>query len=230
MRQLATRTTIGGLGRGREVKNAKKEPGRKEDRTAKISRVPFTCHVSQPHRAHHHITTQQSERTAEHNTQHSKEQHTAGHSTTHTTMKIPFQFLALAFATTTQAFVVQRSSAMMARTNSMGAGGTIHQLSMADSSGSADAIQTGVVKWFDSQKGFGFIVPDDADATGGSDVFVHQTSIQADGFRSLAEGEKVEFMIEEDANGRIKAMQVTGPNGSDVQGQPFQPSNDYDSY
>lgn len=44
------------------------------------------------------------------------------------------------------------------------------------------ATQTGTVKWFDVKKGFGFLTPDD----GSNDVFVHHTSIQADGFRSLA--------------------------------------------
>lgn len=150
-------------------------------------------------------------------------------------MKIPFQLLAL--ASTTRAFVVQRSSttgssAMMAMMSGRHGGAaatatTFRHLSMASN---ADGdIQTGTVKWFDVKKGFGFIVPDNAGA--GGDIFVHQTAIQSDGFRSLAEGEAVEYVVEEDAKtGRSKAMQVTGPNGSDVQGQPFNPSNDFDSY
>lgn len=49
---------------------------------------------------------------------------------------------------------------------------------------------TGVVKWFDERKGFGFITSED-----GQDIFVHYTSIQAEGFKNLNEGDEVEFEI-----------------------------------
>ena len=49
----------------------------------------------------------------------------------------------------------------------------------------------GTVKWFNDQKGFGFITPED----GADDVFVHQSAIQAEGFRSLSEGDRVEFEV-----------------------------------
>jgi len=55
---------------------------------------------------------------------------------------------------------------------------------------------TGVVKWFNSQKGFGFI-----EREGGPDVFVHYSAITSEGFRDLKEGDRVEFSITEGPKG-----------------------------
>ncbi len=67
--------------------------------------------------------------------------------------------------------------------------------------------RSGTVKWFDDQKGFGFIALDD-----GPEVFVHHTAIQAEGFRSLAEGERVELDV------------VEGPKGPKAENVVKQPS------
>ena len=64
----------------------------------------------------------------------------------------------------------------------------------------------GTVKWFNSSKGYGFIARED-----GEDVFVHYTAINADGFRNLFEGQKVEFTIEEGPKG-LQAADVTPLN------------------
>ncbi|KAK3427567.1 hypothetical protein EUGRSUZ_F03759, partial [Eucalyptus grandis] len=63
---------------------------------------------------------------------------------------------------------------------------------------------SGTVKWFSAQKGFGFIAPDG----GGDDLFVHQTSILSDGFRTLFEGQLVEFAVEFGEDMRTKAADV----------------------
>ncbi|MDZ7841254.1 MAG: cold-shock protein [Gammaproteobacteria bacterium] len=56
---------------------------------------------------------------------------------------------------------------------------------------------TGTVKWFNDSKGFGFISPED----GSKDVFVHHSAIQASGFRTLAEGQKVQFEVTQGQKG-----------------------------
>mmetsp|Transcript_43384 Transcript_43384/g.59280 ORF Transcript_43384/g.59280 Transcript_43384/m.59280 type:complete len:132 (-) Transcript_43384:381-776(-) len=87
---------------------------------------------------------------------------------------------------------------------------------------SVDDKFTGSCKWFDVKKGFGFITPDD----GSTDVFVHQTNIHAKGFRSLEEGETVAYKVFQDMDGRVKAVDVTGPDGEFVRGQSYTPSHD----
>ncbi|XP_021908026.1 cold shock domain-containing protein 3 [Carica papaya] len=71
---------------------------------------------------------------------------------------------------------------------------------------------TGKVNWFSDSKGFGFITPDD----GGEELFVHQSSIRSDGYRSLTEGESVEYTVSQGNSGKTQAVDVTAPGGSAI--------------
>lgn len=75
----------------------------------------------------------------------------------------------------------------------------------------------GTVKWFSNKKGYGFITPAEGSPTD-QDVFVHQSCITSDGYRTLDEGWDVEFTIGDDDGGRIKAENVTGPGGGPCTG------------
>jgi CspA family cold shock protein len=68
---------------------------------------------------------------------------------------------------------------------------------------------TGTVKWFNGEKGYGFI----EQADGGNDVFVHFSAIQGDGYRSLNEGDEVEFRVEQGQKG-LQAADVRVTNAA----------------
>ena len=70
---------------------------------------------------------------------------------------------------------------------------------------------TGTVKWFNSEKGFGFIAP----ADGSADVFVHFSAIESSGFRSLNEGDEVEFETQDGPKG-LQAAIVTVTKAAEV--------------
>jgi CspA family cold shock protein len=73
----------------------------------------------------------------------------------------------------------------------------------ASPAGGVDVMATGKIKWFNDQKGFGFIQDD----SGGEDVFVHFSVVEMDGFKSLKEGQPVEYEAEKSAKG-LKATKV----------------------
>jgi len=79
---------------------------------------------------------------------------------------------------------------------------TLRTLGPANNSRRREAflMATGTVKWFNDGKGYGFVEPDD----GGSDLFVHFSAIQASGRRTLYEGDKVSFDVEDDPRGKGK--------------------------
>lgn len=66
----------------------------------------------------------------------------------------------------------------------------------------SDGMETGTVKWFSGPKGYGFISRDS-----GEDVFVHYTAIESDGYRTLSEGQRVEFSVEQGRKG-LQAVHV----------------------
>ncbi|MFY9629002.1 MAG: cold-shock protein [Methylocystis sp.] len=66
-------------------------------------------------------------------------------------------------------------------------------------------MQTGIVKWFNAQKGFGFIQPD----SGGSDIFVHISAVERAGLRGLAEGQKISYeIVVDNRSGKSSADQL----------------------
>ncbi len=66
---------------------------------------------------------------------------------------------------------------------------------------------SGIVKWFNPSKGYGFIAPE----TGGKDIFVHISAVQRAGLRNLSEGQKILFQIEQQQNGRAAAIGLAAP-------------------
>ncbi len=65
-------------------------------------------------------------------------------------------------------------------------------------------MSTGKVKWFNEQKGWGFIIPDE----GGDDVFVHYSAIEAEGYKTLKEGQAVSYELTPGKNGQMQAKNV----------------------
>lgn len=78
----------------------------------------------------------------------------------------------------------------------------------------SSTVFAGKVSWYRPKMGYGFIGTEESGFR--DQVFVHQSELQADGFRSLMEGERVEFRVAKDRKGRLRAVHVTGPEGGDL--------------
>ena len=75
-------------------------------------------------------------------------------------------------------------------------------------------MQSGKVKWFNNAKGYGFIIPDG----GGEDVFVHYSTIEGKGFRTLKEGQSVRFEVARSARGVQTTRVISQPEGDSPRG------------
>ncbi|KAM3721855.1 Protein lin-28 [Dirofilaria immitis] len=95
---------------------------------------------------------------------------------------------------------------------SMGEGGEVEQI--------------GTCKWFNVLKGYGFITPDE----GGEDVFVHQSELNMEGFRSLDAGERVRFMIRKRPEGKEATAVVSAEPGGKLKGSSIRPLGKYKSH
>ncbi len=79
----------------------------------------------------------------------------------------------------------------------------------------------GAVKWFDARKGFGFILGED----GGADIFVHFSAIEGDGFKSLKDGDKVEYeLVDSDKGPQAKQVRRLSPPPSSSPADPAEPT------
>jgi CspA family cold shock protein len=84
---------------------------------------------------------------------------------------------------------------------------------------------SGTVKWFNDAKGFGFIQPDG----GGADAFAHFSAIQMEGFKTLKEGQRVDFELTQGAKGlmaaNIRAVALSQPSSGGLTPEPTQPDS-----
>ncbi|XP_041665395.1 protein lin-28 homolog A-like [Cheilinus undulatus] len=109
----------------------------------------------------------------------------------------------------------------------MAEGGWVQGEEEEEEEGEAVAQGSGVCKWFNVRMGFGFLSMssrDGAPLQEPVDVFVHQSKLHMDGFRSLREGEAVEFTFKKSSKG-LESVRVTGPNGAPCLGSERKPKS-----